>query len=265
MRRRRGHDGAKISLFPFLSILVCVVGTLTLLLAGTVLGRVAQTDQTMLEQFLALEREREDSEKERGSLRELIADAVDLARSLEEAREELARLEALERDARAQEGAAVEALQQIHDTKRKLQELRQRLVGLGPEIEHLDQQLESARAAREEARSRIVLHGHGSGTGLAPWFAECTRDGVTLHPDRETRILVRVGECANDARLMAFLREVKSRSDRSAVFLIRPGGVRVFDEALSVVLKEKVRHGFAPVPGDRAIDFRMFSRHSTAK
>ena len=39
MRRKR--QAISISLFPFLSILACVIGTLTLLIAGMVVGEVA--------------------------------------------------------------------------------------------------------------------------------------------------------------------------------------------------------------------------------
>ena len=56
MARPRKRRRPQVSLFPFLSVLACVIGALTLLIAATAVGRVA-SDAVDLELYERLERE----------------------------------------------------------------------------------------------------------------------------------------------------------------------------------------------------------------
>jgi len=53
MRKKRTDARVSVSLFPFLSILACVIGSLTLILAGVVIGQMggAGSDEQRFEKI----------------------------------------------------------------------------------------------------------------------------------------------------------------------------------------------------------------------
>ncbi|MFW6059475.1 MAG: hypothetical protein ACODAQ_04805, partial [Phycisphaeraceae bacterium] len=93
---RRKKNTLEIEMFPFLSVLVCVIGVLTLMIAAIAMAQMdsdaveaieeAEQHQRNLEQIEAYE----DQQQE---LRALIVQAEAIANQLEQARRELERLQ----------------------------------------------------------------------------------------------------------------------------------------------------------------------------
>jgi hypothetical protein len=59
MARRRNAEDEGVSLFPFLSIIACVIGVLTLLISTMSLAQMGTEDVASLEQYEKIQRELE--------------------------------------------------------------------------------------------------------------------------------------------------------------------------------------------------------------
>jgi hypothetical protein len=254
-RRRATSSG---SLFPFLSVLACVIGTLTLLIAALAIGQVASD----------LESDRSHGELEDPSALTARRDAVArLRRQVAEARSarhELARLRAdllargIEPDLTGNQLAA--AVAAAVDQAR-----------LAAQVATLEAQQEELLSAIDAARlhldrlpepqpndSTITLQPSGRGPPLAPFFVECRRDTIRLHsPDQDWSIPLYLNEADDRSRFDRFLSGVREVPNATVVLLLRPDGVDTYQRAQRILLSRSIRHGKLPLPGNGAIDFRL--------
>lgn len=53
---------------------------------------------------------------------------------------------------------------------------------------------------------------------------------------------------------MRFLRRVNSQQKGIVIFLIRPDGVSLYDQAIRIAENQKVRNGKLPLPGHGTLD-----------
>ena len=79
MARRKSGDGDNVSLFPFMSILVCLIGSLTLMIAALMAGQMntEQSQETIerYQRYSELKADIEADKTELESLKKLLADA----------------------------------------------------------------------------------------------------------------------------------------------------------------------------------------------
>jgi hypothetical protein len=251
----RKRNQLQVSLFPFLSILVCVIGTLTLLIAGLSLGAVGEDYRAKLD-VLA---DKEGSlGAERSELERLLEEAARIASRLEAAREEAQRLEAGHAEAAALEGRIAELLDEIARVRLRHEELAKALGSVRWKLEQASTEL----ADRRKNTRRVILQPGGSARGLAPRFVVCTETGIVVDPDRPEaqRRFVRTSDITSSRVYGRLLDEVKAVETRSVICVVRPGGVEAFNRAYFAARKAGSRFGYLPVPGDKEIDFSLFRR-----
>jgi hypothetical protein len=249
--RKRRHP--QVSLFPFLSVLACVIGALTLLIAATAVGRVA-SDTVDLELYERLEREIAQGRRRLAELSALAEEVATLGAEIDAARRERERLAGDAEQARA-------ALERSAPLRQKLAHEEDRRRALEREAGALDGRVSERREAlarRHEALATapILIQPSGSGYGLEPHFAECRRDGLVLYEGLErhkTHVpLHRIGTSAEYRR---FLRGVRLREGATVVFLVRPGGVPACRQA--DIQARSARRGQIPLTGDGELDFSL--------
>jgi hypothetical protein len=255
--RRRKRNRPSVSLFPFLSVLACVIGVLTLLIAATAIGQIAATDAIDLEQYERLEREIARGSRQLAELTALSEEVQTLSAQIETEQRERSALasdarrarDALERNAPLRQKLAVE--------EDRLQTLERELASLRAEAADRGEELAKYQAAL--ASAPILIQPSGSGYGLEPHFAECRSDGLILYEGLERRkthvALHRIGTSAEYRR---FLRTVRNRQGATAIFLIRPGGVPACRQAS--IQARGVRHGEIPLQGEGELDFSQLGR-----
>jgi hypothetical protein len=255
MARRRKHSELSVSLFPFLSVLSCVIGTLTLMIAASAIGRVA-----------------EDLEEEPGPpeiIDEILIDDEDLAalQARIDAAELLQQdLEGVRSQLRAAGFEVDEEADVLDDLRRRaeLARLRERTRELEAAKVDLDEALkvvrkETSARVRRARSAPITIQPHGEGTGLVPFFVECAEDGIRVHrPGSDRSVLLRIDDLAEAARFQAALRRVRGTRGGAVIFLIRPDGIDTYNRALKEVEKLTIRHGKLPLPGDGELDFSLF-------
>ena len=101
MAKRRSSSGDEVSLFPFLSILACLIGALVIIIVVLV---VAQTDRIegrapeeikMAQEVLNIKKELEEREKEKAKLDEKLAELKKVEEEVEEKKVRFAKLRKL--------------------------------------------------------------------------------------------------------------------------------------------------------------------------
>ena len=184
MSRKQPLAGPTISLFPFLAVLLCMMGALLVLLV--IFSRSAQQGETALESH-----ERQQLEQE-----------LELAReSLTWRREQLAgvreRTAADLATARVQLAGVEENTRALQDELTRLERTAMALANGATSVDDgtlrgLEERLKSAKESLEKARAEqkkkppayaVVPFAGRSGTHRRPLYIECCGDGVFLQPE----------------------------------------------------------------------------------
>jgi hypothetical protein len=255
MARRRSRAELVVSLFPFLSILACVIGTLTLMIAALALGEMASSSQThpgaIDESELSLLVDRIESSSQK------------LGNTLAEQRK-LASVRRQWRELGFGDDANVDGLarqiadrRQLADLKRTRRQREAEIEALRAAAEVLESEIRSYDEPPDDAPVQILPW--GSGPPLAPYFVECRRDGVRVRKkDGSWSEEWNLDDLVDHGRFKVFLEEVRYRGNSTAIFLIRPDGVESAERALLLASTHYVRAGKLPIPGSGEIDFRRY-------
>ena len=261
MARRRRGQGQPVELFPFLAILACVIGVLTLLIAGLSLG--ALEIDTSGTDFARLTRATADDRARIDDLETRILNASTLDSRVRHARGELRRRETEAEEAENLQIELSNAEARLERAKKKRDELRQALEALLRELAELENKLKGRRLELER-KKRVILRGPRSRRGqrsLKPRFVECRALEIVLNPERpESRqIVVTRNRIDFDARFRAMCQYVKATRGAIMILLVRKGAVTTFRAARDRLQSMEVRFGYLPVPSARGMDFRALT------
>ncbi|MBN1509266.1 MAG: hypothetical protein JW955_20645 [Sedimentisphaerales bacterium] len=239
MRRKRADSRATVSLFPFLSILACVIGSLTLILAGVVIGQIS--GGSSLEQYERMKKEVDSLKRENQKLGEQVAKTAGRAEALSDEQEDANQvtLPGTPKDVEER----LNLRDKRDELRRTAKELEDRLSGLNKQL----QGLRASAATPQKGILRLVpeQQGRGLGKGLKPNYVECRAGGLTLYPEKTS---VSIPEIKGDL-FGAYVDRVRSRADQCIVLLIRPDGVSAFDAAEGLFRsRDFKRYGYVPLP-----------------
>ncbi len=260
MARRSSEDPLAVSLFPFLSVLACVIGALILLLAAVALGRMsgaATLDLERAERMAAIESEMARDRARLESLVRSVREAEDRSELREELEEQLLGL-GLSTDIPLEE---LEALLRLRDEVRRLEaEIEDQTAleaELAVQLQSRQEDLEALEKLQEGAP--IIIDPSGFGRSLRPFLVECRSDHLILHRttgDFTFKIPEDEVERGRDYR--RFILNVKAIRRGIAIFLIRPDGVSLCQLAMDVAERSKVDLAKLPLPGQGRIDLGRF-------
>jgi hypothetical protein len=267
MGRRRRRDDLQVSLFPFLSVLACVIGTLTLLLAALAIGRLGgqSLEQVRLAEQYHAARDAVAAGLER--LRELEAQlrrSEQLAKDEEALGMRLAGL-GLSLDISLEDLTGVIDLRRREaeqkDKKRLLEREKQRIA---TKVEERESELEKRDAL--QMRAPIVIDPSGLGREQRPYMIECRKDFIELHNTRgEWSLRVPAEEIAISNDLRKYMRRVRAIHNAIVIFLIRPDGVLTYNDAAAIANRHKVRNAKLPLPGEGDLDFTRLNAASESR
>ena len=253
MARARRHAQTSVSLFPFLSVLACVIGALTLLITASAIGQVA-TDTVDLEHYQKLKRGIARDREQLAALRTVSEELATLDADILRNREQKRRMREAKDRARKQLQASAPLREEVRVASIEVQRLEEQFDAVDAEVQGRRRELENARAVR--AQSSILIQPTGSGYGMDPHFAECRGEGLVLYEGSERRPAdVSASNVGTSALFRRFLRRVRGREAATLVFLIRPGGVHVCADARRMVREMRIAYGEIPVPGEGVFDF----------
>ena len=265
MARRRRKQGVKVSLFPFLSILACVIGTLTLMITALALGQM-DTDEVASELKLdylkrQIARTRAEIERLEKKLEEVESGADELLKRIADARVELDRLERLRKSLFGQQDEEPKPeidvpLVDEEKHKKRIAQMQEELSTQEKRKTELVAELNERGKPPEEAE--VIIQPGGSGVDLEPTFVECGASGVVVYEGQPWR--VRRADLATDEKFLALLDRVAAQPKASVIFLVRDDALGTYYAARSLARSHYARNGKLPVIGHGKIDLSMFEK-----
>lgn len=252
---RRSSRALATSLFPFLSVLACLIGTLTLLIASLAVGQVAES-LLEPETDLAGEQELAAQRAELRALEDGLEAAEHLAEELAAARAELRALGVKPNQSEADRRRDVQIRKSSAQLAASLRRLERENDGLVISIEGVEVDLIRDRTSGDTRPIHILPH--GSARPLQPFFVECRQDGVRVyHQNLSESFYLARGSLDDVARFRAYLQRVRTFRDGTVVFLIRPDGVATYDWAAQLSGRLFVRHAKLPLPTQGTLEFTL--------
>jgi hypothetical protein len=273
MPKRRGGEEEGVSLFPFLSIIACVIGVLTLLISALALAQMGgNEDIAKIEQLQKLQRDlkalQEEIERLRGELDE---DAIRKANEMDEKRRQLLaaqqRLKELEEliAQLREKGAKPKEVVDIPEVEgeipqQALDDMQTELRGLREQIAQLEKSLAERKKKPEESEVSVVPG--GSGIGFEPIFVECTAQSIVIHTGhgQDEPVHVPVGGVEGNKAFLDLLDHVAASNKRTLVFLLRDNGLGTYRKVRDLADWAEVRNGKLPVIGKGRLDLSYFNK-----
>lgn len=264
MARPRRRSGIQVSLFPFLSILACVIGSLTLLIAGLTAGQIGQSKLAGRREHADLARNVAHAQGEATDLQKLVEEALQVRQALKEAQAELARFQGRQAQAKQNQRRAMQLAAEIATLRKRINKLKAELARLQAKVAALERQVGAAKPVPDDRRD--IQIGYSADDvrvrRLRPRFVECTENSITIHPSRKGGRTWRVSVAdLDDAKAFRAVQdEVKRTRGGILIFLIRQDGVVTFDKARGDAYGRGVKTGKLPLPGQGRIDLSPFQK-----
>lgn len=246
------------SLFPFLSILTCVIGVLAIVIA---IGRldlnalISDEDHVRIEYARVVE-EQTEARQACDDLRRLIKEAETMREEIVRMEANLAQQQAAKADSEAQARQTQALRERVADRRKLLDELRFRQASLIGKIDSLRQSASRMGTSANPA-VQVMPAATGGVQDLRPVFVECTAAGLKVLPDGGR---IAADEIGSSRRLNDLLSRIRSDAAgrTSLVFMLRPDGHDSWWAAVQRAHTAQVRYGTLPVPGTGPIDVSEF-------
>lgn len=262
MAGRKPREEDDVSLFPFLSILACLIGTLVLMIMAVALSQMDSGVVAVAETYANVQKQLRDAqaavkellktvteqESQGSSIQKQLADARDELKRVEE---EIARLmeeakKSPEEKPEAEKAADQQELEKRQEELKKLQE----------RIKELLAELEKRKTPPEEAQ--VTIRPSGSGIDLEPTFIECNDQGIVIYDESGLPYRVATSAIKSDAKFIETLKRISENEKASVIFLVRSDGLSTYNQATAMAKSHYARHGKLPVIGKGKIDLSLF-------
>lgn len=268
MGKRRSSDDEGVSLFPFMSILACLIGILTLMIS--VISKTKEMEdrnkRTPEEYDLAVAHR--DLKIEIEKLRKLLAELDTRIQSGNTTVVEMEQLRETRLDLQKQLDALEKGPSQTHEDLQKIIDLLRGEItviqnerpALDKRLADLNNELKTRSEAPKPEQSVLVRPG-GIGSRVATnlFFVECNSTGIVMHERNVEPITVLKAAIPTSEEYKKFLsRAIKTR-DSMALFLVRKAGNENYLWAAGLAESEfRLRTGKLPIPNDGKIDLSLF-------
>lgn len=276
MAQRRESSGDEVSLFPFLSILACLIGALVLIIvvlvvaqAGKAEGRtpeeikMAQEHQRMIKEIA--ERKKQDV-----VLKEKLADLQKLQMEIQEKEQRYLKLRKLldsSKEVREQNKLIATKLQkELDDLLTEIDGLKRQQDESKKIIADLMAEIKKREIPKDKKVPPVVVQ--PSGTGLPEttkvYFVECATGALKILGawGEDYRLSATAEVVVADPAYNHFLTEVAKDKNALILYLIRDDGQGAFNNGAGRAENDyKVRIGKLPIPGRGVLDLALFDKY----
>ena len=277
MAKRRSSEGGEVSLFPFLSILACLIGALVLMIVVLVMAQVGKAEGRSAEEikraqdYIQMKKDIAEREKLDVVLKEKIAVLEEVKKQMEERQQRFVKLRKL-----------LDTSKEIQETNLKLsQQMQKELDDLLLELEGLKKQQAESKAEIEKLMAEIKARQvpedkkippvvvQPSGGGMAEdtkvFFVEASGGALKILSawgTEDYRLPANAETVLGDVAYNHFLTEVAKIPKALVLFLIRDDGQGAFNNGAGRADNDyKVRIGKLPIPGRGVLDLKTFDKY----
>ena len=221
---KKKKNDLEISLFPFLSILACVIGILTLMITAIVIAQidpeaVNEKIETALEDDEEFQKKIEERKKELDALRaEIEAIKKDPFKKIDPNKKEQLKQEIASVTAQVQK--AKEEEKQSKNIQGEVVKMKENLAKLMKDLEQAEDEWELMKEPEKFATMVVKQGGSGTGGDLEPTFIECHEKGIRVYEENGKHYEVPIAQIQKHEKLKTLIqkvtREAPYRTWRSA-------------------------------------------------
>lgn len=273
MAKRKKDDGATVNLFPFLSILVCIIGCLTLIIVvvnlmamGKGEGRTSE-EVERAQEFIVLKKEKEDKQKQLDKLKLEIENIIQKNRDTIDVRDKLARLKEMLDNQETIDASREELIAKFNILSESTKKLEQDKVRLDAAIKIKEEEIAKRKLPPKAASLRV--RPSGSSGNRRPNFVEISEAGIYLHKSLSKEPeAIPIASINQSEEFIKLLDLVAGDSSQSLVFLVRgnEGAAAAHAKVNDVVAtynqgkEERAIPGKLPLPSEGKVDLSVFAK-----
>lgn len=275
MAKRRDSSENQVSLFPFLSILACLIGALVMIIVVMVTSQANKADGRtpeeikMAQEFLKIQKAIEERKKLDITLKEQVALLEKVQQELEEKKIRFLKLrKLLDSSQTVQEQNKIESQRM----KKELDDLLVEIDGLArqvkeskTEIERLMAEIKKRQTPPDQKPPPVVVQPGGSGIpeGTKVYFVEATSGALKILSawGEDYRISATPEVIVADTKFNYLLSEMAKDPKSLLLFLIRDDGQTAFANGGGRAQNDyKIRIAKLPIPGRGDLDLKLFEK-----
>ncbi|MBT8044420.1 MAG: hypothetical protein KJO79_05660, partial [Verrucomicrobiae bacterium] len=257
-RRRKSNDGG-VSLFPFMSILACLIGILTLLISVTMTINQREREgytQEELDRAKNNDRILKDHSKlvkANEKLQQRINKEKKTVAELEKLKNQRVKLSMKLKELPKTKGKTDAVLQKIvENLKKEAKQLRSEQPKLEKKINELLAELKKRKIKPKENQD-VVIQPPRVGRDVPDnlFFVECNSTGIVIRDRGASKTVVSTAAIPTNSKFARFCNKVKRTDDAMILFLIRKTGNDAYLWAAGLAEnKFKLKTSKLPVPKD---------------
>lgn len=287
MRRSARGDQSAFSLFPFLAVLLCTMGSLVVLLVATAhVSRGKAKQEAEAAQAAAeaarlaadsperreLEKRLADADAALEKLRKLKAEGEQHLQTeqqrLSDIEDHLRRLQDETEELTAETAELIAVENEHYDDAKVAEQELERLNQLIGEIQEEIDQLKHAAAGRQRSFAVVPLRDARTGTLRPPVYLECTESGIVLQPEGvelgwQDLVAIDFSSPVNAAARAVSRYYEEHPETRAAnesgkpypLLIVRPNGVYSYYQTRMALEAANIDYGYQPVAEDWPLDY----------
>ena len=275
MAKRRDSAENQVSLFPFLSILACLIGALVMIIVVMVTSQANKADGRTPEEiktaqeFLKIQKEIEERKKLDVVLKEQQAILDKVQQELEEKKIRFLKLrKLLDSSKEVQEQNKIESQRmqkELDDLLVEIEGLAKQAKESKAEIERLLAEIKKLQVPPDKKPPPVVVQPGGSGMpeGTKVFFVEATAGALKILGawGEDYRLSATPEVIVADAKFSYLLSQMAKDPKSMLLFLIRDDGKTAFLNGGGRAQNDyKVRIAKLPIPGRGEIDLKLFEK-----
>ena len=269
MSRRPKNAGNGVSLFPFMSILACLIGILTLMISV-----MMQVQQMEHEGRTEEEMDRAISNRDLKKKVEILSQEIkrldrqlnkDHASAVEMKKlsdQKIALTLKLDEIKKAKDSKDADRLlqKQVENLKKEIAAIKNERPELNRKLKELQAELK-ARKEMPKPKESVVVQPRGVGSRGAKniFFVECNSTGIVIISPKKPPKTIATATIRTSGVYNSHLDKIKKTRDSMILFLIRKSGHASYLWAAGIAeTKYKITTGKLPIPNDGGIDLSLF-------
>ncbi|MBL9153950.1 MAG: hypothetical protein JNK37_15765 [Verrucomicrobiales bacterium] len=275
MASKRKDAGMQINLFPFLSVVVCIIGCLTLIIVVMNIMSMSKAKEgrepeevERAKEFQVLKKQEEEDQKKYDDLRKLVDSLTRLNQDLLAKRQKLTMLQDMSESAEKIDASREELIAKFQTLSKANTQLAADEKLILSQIETLKKEIEQRKLPPDAAA--LVVRPSGSGANTEPYFVEVADGQLLIHYSlKEPAVPVPAGSMEVNPNLRKLLDTIAQRPYRTLIVLVRgsdgavanlgklSGVVGVYNEQFG----SQINPGRLPLPGEGKVDLSLFAQY----
>lgn len=276
MAQRRESSGDEVSLFPFLSILACLIGALVLIIVVLVIAQAGKAEGRtpdeirMAQEYQRMKKEIEERKLLDASLKQKLAELEKLQQEAEDRQQRYVKLRKLldsSKEVQEQNRQISQQLQkELDDLLTEIDGIKRQQTETKKEIALLMAELKKRQVPPDKKVPPVVVQPSGSGMAdtTKVYFVECSSGSLKVLGawGEDYRLGSTASIVVADVAYNHFLAEVAKDANSLILFLIRDDGQASFNNGAGRAESDyKIRIGKLPIPGRGQLDLALFAKY----